>query len=79
MKLEQVRLEAIGTRGEACVIVRTGAAPGAAGEPAPTQEGHSTFRLATGERLQPTETPGVFATLDGARRFTLRVATTREL
>lgn len=71
MKLEQMRLEAIGERGEACVIVRT-PVPRAAGERGQAQQPESTFRLATGERLQPTSKPEAFETLDGARRFTLR-------
>lgn len=77
MKPEQMRLEAIGERGEACVIVRTGV-PRAAGERAQAPDAEATFRLATGERLQPTSKPGVLETLDGARRFTLREAVGRE-
>jgi hypothetical protein len=59
------RLEALGPRGEACIILR--------------EEGtrHSgsievTFRLATGERLRVVEGENAFETLDGRRRYTLR-------
>lgn len=33
--------------------------------------GLASYRLATGERLNPTEDPKVFASLDGQRRYTL--------
>ena len=62
------RLEAVGSRGEACIIVRTSAdAKAAAGDSAET-----THRLATGEQLRPTDAPNVFETRDGRRQFTLR-------
>jgi hypothetical protein len=67
------RLEAIGPRGEACIIIRNLATPStppsgdAADEPA-----QPSYRLATGERLATTDNPAVFETLDRSRRFTLR-------
>jgi hypothetical protein len=70
---ETERLEAKGPRGEACIIVRTWPAPvtlqpgEAAGD-----RGQPSYRLATGERLNPTDDPAAFETLDRSRRFTLR-------
>ncbi len=67
------RLEAKGPRGEACIIVRTADDVGTN-----NLSGHSSFpglasyRLATGERLNPTDDPRIFQTLDGTRKFTLR-------
>lgn len=67
------RLEATGPRGEVCIIVRTtddidaSNLSGRASLP-----GLASYRLATGERLNPTDVPKVFQTLDGARKFTLR-------
>lgn len=67
------RLEAIGPRGEACIIVRAlpeGGTPkrdaGAGDREQPS------YRLATGERLATTDDPAAFETLDRKRRFTLR-------
>ncbi len=58
------RYEAIGQRGEACIIIgRQASLPN--GE---TSIGHF---LASGERLTQGE-PGYFATLDGRRTFRLR-------
>ena len=67
------RLEAKGPRGEACIIIRTRAASDTQplGEAA-GDRGRPSYRLATGERLNTTEEPTVFETLDGSRRFTLR-------
>lgn len=67
------RLEAKGPRGEACIIIRTWAAP--ATPPSGNTEserGLPSYRLATGERLNMTDNPAVFETLDRSRRFTLR-------
>ncbi len=59
------RYEAIGQRGEACIIIgRQATLPN--GEPA------MGYYLASGERLVPGEEPGHFATLDGRRTFRLR-------
>lgn len=67
------RLEAKGPRGEACIIIRTWAAPATppSGDTA-SERGQSSYRLATGERLNTTDNPAVFETLDRSRRFTLR-------
>ena len=67
------RLEAIGPNGEACIVVRT------------TEDVDSSnlseqssfaslpsYRLATGDRLNPTSDPKVFQTLDGGRKYKLR-------
>ncbi len=67
------RLEAKGPRGEACIIIRTWTAAdrsGASG--ASGDRGLPSYRLGTGERLEPTDDPAVFETRDGSRRFTLR-------
>ena len=67
------RLEAKGPRGEACIIIRTWAAPATppSGD-TPSERGRPSYRLATGERLDTTDDPAVFETLDRSRRFTLR-------
>lgn len=67
------RLEAKGPRGEACIIIRTWAAPSTplSGDTA-SERGQPSYRLATGERLNTTDNPTVFETLDRSRRFTLR-------
>ena len=67
------RLEAKGPRGEACIIIRTWAAPAAppTGDTA-SERGQPSYRLATGERLNMTDNPAVFETLDRSRQFTLR-------
>ena len=67
------RLEAKGPRGEACIIIRTWVAP--ATPPScdtASERGLPSYRLATGERLNTTDNPAVFETLDRSRRFTLR-------
>jgi hypothetical protein len=69
------RLEAIGPRGEACIIIRTwsvAATPGSSA--ADNGQGPASYRLATGERLNTTDDPAMFETLDRSRRFTLRKA-----
>lgn len=66
------RLEAIGPRGEACIIIRSGAARSAASPEGSETEVSAIYRLATGERLKPTDSAQAFETLDGSRRFTLR-------
>ncbi len=59
------RHEAIGQRGEACIIIlrRT---------TLPNGESSSGYFLASGERLVQSEEPGQFGTLDGRRTFKLR-------
>jgi len=64
-RMEDERLEAIGQKGEACIIiVRNTTLPNGA---------HSVvYTLATGERLNPATTAGEFVTLNGSRTFRLR-------
>ncbi len=59
------RFEAIGPRGEACIIVRFEVAL----SNGTTQMSHA---LASGERLKPTDDPAAFETLDGKRVFRFR-------
>ena len=67
------RLEAKGLRGEACIIVRTWTRLDTSNLSGGSDVGEvSSHCLATGERLNPTDDPAVFETLDGMRRFTLR-------
>lgn len=64
------RFEAIGPRGEACVILRHATLQSNGARTA-------TYTLATGERLRQAEdAPDEFDTLDGKRRFKLRQAAT---
>jgi hypothetical protein len=67
------RLEAKGPRGEACIIIRTWAAPATppSGDTA-SGRGQPSYRLATGEHLNTTDNQAVFETRDRSRRFTLR-------
>ena len=67
------RLEAKGPRGEACIIIRTWATPATppSGDVA-DERGQPSYRLATGERLNTTDNPVAFETLDRSRRFKLR-------
>ena len=67
------RLEAKGLRGEACIIVRTWTRLDTSNLNGGSDlKGLSSHRLATGERLNPTDDPAVFETLNKMRRFTLR-------
>jgi hypothetical protein len=61
------RLEALGDKGEACIILRQEV-------DLPNGSRAKVYTLATGQRLKPAEdAPGdVFVTLDGRRRFRLR-------
>jgi len=59
------RLEAIGQRGEACIILVRRAA-------LPNGQDASVYSLASGERLQPGADAREFVTLDGRRSFRLR-------
>ncbi|HYP33005.1 MAG TPA: hypothetical protein VES00_14135 [Burkholderiaceae bacterium] len=63
--MDSEKLEAIGPRGEACIILmrRTALPNGQTGE---------SYTLATGDRLRPTDVPGEFTTLNGTRTFRLR-------
>lgn len=68
-----VRLEAIGPRGEACIIIRSGSEVDSSNLSGRNSiEGLPAYRLASGERLNPTDDPQVFMTLDGMRCFRLR-------
>ena len=62
---EGQRHEAIGSRGEACIIVSQEVTN-------PSGERDEQFSLACGERLRRTETDGEFETLHGNRKFRLR-------
>jgi len=63
--MDTQRYEAIGQRGEACIIVE---------RTITVDDGPATrsYCLATGERLKPTEPAGTYVTLDGKRSFHLR-------
>lgn len=63
--MEAEKHEAIGQRGEACIILLRRAT-------LPNGQVELTYSLATGERLRPTESAGEFVTLDGKRTFRLR-------
>jgi hypothetical protein len=63
--MDSEKLEAIGPRGEACIILkRQGWLPN--GQPV------ESYTLATGDKLRPTDVPGEFTTMNGARTFRLR-------
>ena len=65
--MEQERHEAIGQRGEACIILsRIVRLPN--GDTSPV------YSLASGERLRPTDVAGEFVTVNGNRSFRLREA-----
>lgn len=63
--MEAERIEAVGQRGEDCIIVVKHVT-------SPTGEAETTYSLATGERLRPTEVPGEFVNLSGTRTFKVR-------
>jgi hypothetical protein len=63
--MEAEKQEAIGQRGEACIIVIRR-------DTLPSGQTETTYALATGERLRPAESTGEFVTLDGKRTFRLR-------
>ena len=65
--MEIEKYEAIGQRGEACIIVLRNVA-------LPNGQTETAYSLATGERLRPTGVDGEFATLNGGRTFRLRRA-----
>ena len=60
-----VKFEAIGQRGEACIIVMRP-------RQLPNGQSVATYTLATGEKLRPTDVEGEYTTLDGSRTFRLR-------
>jgi len=59
------KFEAIGQRGEACIIVMRR-------HPLPNGQVGASYTLATGEKLRPTDAPGEYTTMDGTRTFRLR-------
>lgn len=66
------RLHAKGPGGEACIIERTGSTIDTSNlEGRSSMPGLSSYRLGTGERLNPTDDPRVFQSRDGKRRYTL--------
>lgn len=64
-RMDIERHEAIGQKGEACIILVKSLA-------LPNGRSERTYSLATGERLKPTDVPGEFVNLDGSRTFRLR-------
>ncbi len=65
--MEIEKHEAIGQRGEACIIVLRNVT-------LPNGQTEFAYSLATGERLKSTGVDGEFATLNGNRTFKLRRA-----
>ncbi len=63
--MESEKHEAIGQRGEACIIVVRRVT-------LPNGQTETTYALASGERLRTTGSTGEFVTLDGSRTFRLR-------
>ncbi len=67
------RLHAKGPWGEACIIERTRISIDTSNlDGRSSVAGLPSHRLGTGERLNPTDDPKVFQSLDGARKYTLR-------
>jgi hypothetical protein len=62
------RFEAVGQRGEACIILLKHST-------LPNGQSVASYSLPTGERLRPTAHPGEFQTLDGSRSFKFRQCT----
>ncbi len=65
--METKKHEAIGQRGEACIILVSSVT-------LPNGQAETAYSLATGQRLKPTDVAGEFVTLDGRRTFRLRSA-----
>ncbi len=63
--MENEKFEAIGSRGEACIILMHRGS-------LPSGDAVDTYKLATGEKPRPIEVPGEFASMNGARTFRLR-------
>jgi hypothetical protein len=63
--MDSEKLEAIGQRGEACIILMRP-------RQLPNGQTVATYTLATGEKLRPTDVPGQYTTMDGSRTFHLR-------
>ena len=66
------RLHAKGPGGEACIIERTGSSIDTSNlDGRSSIAGLASHRLGTGERLNPTDDPKVFQSLDGKRLYAL--------
>jgi len=63
--METEKFEAIGPRGEACIILMQRRSM-------PSGQTIEMYTLATGDRLQPTDVPGQYITTTGNRTFRLR-------
>jgi hypothetical protein len=63
--MDSEKFEAIGQRGEACIILKRR-------NTLPNGQAVAMYTLATGERLRATDVPGQYTTMDGARTFRLR-------
>ncbi len=63
--MEPERYEAIGERGEACILLLRQITP-------PSGQVERVYSLATGERLNATDAAGVFVTISGGRTFKFR-------
>jgi hypothetical protein len=63
--MDSEKFEAIGPRGEACIILMQRRA-------LPNGQAVEMYTLATGDRLRPTEVPGEYTTMTGNRTFRLR-------
>lgn len=67
------RLHANGPNGEATIVERTTGSINTSNLDGPSTLARlPSYRLGTGERLNPTDHPNVFQSLDGTRRYTLR-------
>ena len=63
--MDNEKFEAIGPRGEACIILMRRTA-------LPNGQSVDSYTLATGDKLQATDVPGEFVTMNGTRTFRLR-------
>jgi hypothetical protein len=59
------RIEAVGQRGEACIILIKR-------KTLPNGQVVASYCLATGERIRPKDVQGEFQTMDGTRSFKVR-------
>ncbi len=64
--MDNEKCEAIGPRGESCLILKWQ-------RPPPDGTTVEAFSLATGDRLRPTDAPDEFTTINGPRVFRLRI------
>jgi hypothetical protein len=63
--MESEKFEAIGPRGEACIILMQR-------KTLPSGQVVETYTLAAGDRLRSTDVPGEYTTITGARTYRLR-------